>query len=219
MGKKDTDTGRTDADERGEDLDEGEDLDSEGEDGDSEGEDGDTEEYAPPTKEEWEAAQRKLARVRREAQNLRKRVREGGDRTSGDGKKDQVSDGDQAVSETEKWRTRAGREHAKSELLSRGADKEFVGLLLASLRPDDIEWDDDEDPDVEDWIERMEEKYPRAFGEAASAAKPSAPAAKRPGRLNGAETSNGRRGPAGGSTLSFGEQIIAAGRSGTNARR
>lgn len=116
-----------------------------------------TVEWTPPTKEEWDKLQGKLNRANKQAQKLRESSRNG-----------KVVDEDeeknkQHTEELTRWQLRAIRSDAKSGLLERGADPDMVELALGKLKPSDIEFNDDDDPELEDWLDDMEERYPKLF--------------------------------------------------------
>lgn len=170
--------------------------------------DAEPEEWAPPTREEYEAQlaahktaleteQGKLKRAREQA----KRLREGKAATAADGTPapaDGASAADLAL-----WQGRAVRGSAEGQLLARHADPDMVDLLLARLKPDQVDFDEDGRPDLDEWLDEMQERYPKAF------ATPAAPApAQRPraGRVDqGAATPGQPVRP----QMSLGEKIIA----------
>lgn len=162
-------------------------------------------EWTAPTKEQWEATQAKLARARKQAQQLREKQTKATAPAEADPQATAA-----AAADVEKWQTRAVRTAAKAELLTRGADADMVDLALGRLKVSSIEFDDDDQPDLEDWLDEMQDRYPKLF------AKPEAPApaAQRPkaGRL---ETPTGRPVRA---KASLGEQILANSL-GPNGRR
>lgn len=114
-------------------------------------------EWSPPSKEEWDKLQGKLNRANKQAQKLRENSRTG-----------KVVDEDeeknkQHTEELTRWQLRAIRSDAKSGLLERGADPDMVELALGKLKPSDVEFNDDDDPELEDWLDDMEERYPKLF--------------------------------------------------------
>lgn len=174
-----------------------------------EGGEGEEEEWTPPTREQWQAQQAahkaaleaekaKLARARKQAERLRK---------GGTAKPEGAAEGDGAqpatAGEADVWRRRAVRASAKAQLLDRGADSDTVNLMLGDLKPERIEFDDQDEPELDDWLDDMEERYPKMFVKA-----PAAPAAERPrtGRVEQGAPSGGRPVRP---KLSLGEQIIA----------
>lgn len=185
---------------------EGDELDDALEGGDPEGGDGgegEEPEWTPPTREEWEAqraateaANAKLKRARAQAQKLRE----------GSGKPAEGADGQAvaAAGELDVWKGRAVRAAAKAELLDRGADPEMVDLALGRLKADQIQFDADDEPELDDWLDEMQERYPKLFAKAPAAA----PAAERPraGRVEQGAAAGGRPVRP---KLSLGEQIIA----------
>lgn len=149
--------------------------------------------WKPPTKEEWEAAQAKLKRARDQAKRLREAsggrdgdrsrrpaaragarqgdrqaARTGAQRQAG-GRDDVDDELDRREREAEsrereeRWEMRAVRGDARAALLARGAATDLVDLAIAKIKPSDIEYDDDDEPILDDWLDRMEERYPRLF--------------------------------------------------------
>lgn len=169
---------------------------------------GEEQEWTPPTREQWQAQQdahkaaleAEKAKLNR-ARNQAKRLREGGtakqEGTPGEGAQPA------AAGEVDVWRGRAVRSAAKAALLDRGADSETVGLMLSGLKAERIEFDADDEPELDDWLDDMEERYPKLFAKTAPAAAPERP---RAGRVE-------QGAPAGGRPvrpkLSLGEAIIA----------
>jgi hypothetical protein len=182
--------------------------------------DGDESEWTPPTREEYErqqaehkaaleAERAKLARARRQAERLRK----GGTPAAGDGTP--AGEGGQGGQEgVVDWRGRAVRASARAELLDRGADSDMVGLMLAALRPERIEFDDNGDPELDDYLDDMEERYPKLF--AKTPAAPAEPARPRPGRVDQGAASGARPVRP---KLGIGQQIIANSQAATRAGR
>lgn len=176
------------------------------------------EEWTPPTREQWEAAQAahqaaleaekaKLNRARQQA----KRLREG--RGSQPGAAPAEGEGDGAPApgpdpELAVWQQRAVRSAAKAELLNRGADPDMVDLALARLHVGEVDFTDDGDPELDTWLDEMEERYPKLF------AKPTDPAPAEGTRRPMGGVDQGRA-SAGGppKKMRFGDAVIA------NARR
>lgn len=144
---------------------------------------GEAGEWTAPTREEWEAAQAaleaekaKLARARKQAQRLRENGKGQPQATGG-----APEDGDPAAQasgpdpQLAVWQARAVRTAAKAELLARGADPEMVDLALGRLRPDQVDFTADDEPDLDAWLDEMEDRYPKLF------AKPQQSAAEHPG--------------------------------------
>jgi hypothetical protein len=77
---------------------------------------------------------------------------------------------DDAQAEVTKWQDRAIKQSAKSELISRGVDRDMVKLLLGQLKASEIEFDDDDEPDLEDWVDEMQDKFPTLFAGQSSSA-------------------------------------------------
>lgn len=173
-------------------------------DDDPEGGDGDEpEEWTPPTREQWKAQQAALdaekAKLKR-ARDQAKRLREGkGAEPAGEGGQPAAGGG-----EVDVWKGRAVRAAAKAELIDRGADPDMVDLALARLKPGEIEFDADDEPELDDWLDEMQERYPKLF--AKTPAAPTQEPRPRPGRVNQAAPANGT--PAR-PKMSLGEAIIA----------
>jgi hypothetical protein len=182
------------------------------------GDGAEAEEWTPPTREEYEAQQAahraaleaeqgKLKRAREQA----KRLREGKPATAADGTPapaDGASAADLAL-----WQGRAVRAAAEGQLLARHADPEMVDLLLARLKPDQVDFDEDGRPDLDEWLDEMQERYSKAF------APPAAPAAaqpRRPGRVDQGAAATGQ--PAR-PQLSLGEKILAKSEAARSAGR
>lgn len=139
------------------------------------------EEWKPPTKEEWEITQGKLKRARTQAQKLR-------EASKGKPKPKDEAEVAKDNAELERWQLRAIRSDAKSGLLERGADPEMVELALAKLKPAEVEFNDDDDPDLEDWLDEMEERYPKLFVKEEVAPKQR----RKPGTIDQGAGNNGR---------------------------
>lgn len=166
------------------------------------GDGGEPEEWTPPTREQWEAQQAALdaekAKLKR-ARDQAKRLREGkGAEPAGEGGQPAAGNG-----EVDVWKGRAVRAAAKAELIDRGADPDMVDLALARLKPGEIEFDADDEPELDDWLDEMQERYPKLF--AKTPAAPAAEPRRRAGRVDQAA-------PAGGTPArpkpSLGELII-----------
>lgn len=154
--------------------------------------------WTPPTREEWEASQAKLKRANEQAKRLREKSRT----TPAAPATEAATPTDPA--ELTRWQTRAVRSAAKGELLARGADPDMVDLALGRLKANEIDFNGDDEPELDDWLDEMEDKYPKLFAKNAPA--PAAPAAPRAGRLEQGAAATGRPvRPA----MSLGEQIIA----------
>lgn len=172
------------------------------EDGD---EDGQAEpEWTPPTREQWEAAQAKLARARKQAQALREKSRATAPSAPADPEAAAAAQAD-----VERWQTRAVRTAAKAELLTRGADPDMVDLALGRLKVSQVEFDDDDQPDLDEWLEEMQDRYPKLFKQPEAPAVPARPKA---GRVETPAARPVRPKP------SLGEQIVANSL-GANGRR
>ena len=141
--------------------------------GADEGQRAEPQEWQPPTRGQYEelvkareAAEGKLKRARSQAQRLRQGTKD----TSGQ----QAPDGEGQPAgpdpETEKWRRAAIQQSAESALLKRGGDPEMVDLALGQLRISDIEVDERGRPDLEDWLDEMEERYPKLFAKGSATA-------------------------------------------------
>lgn len=178
-------------------------------DGDS-GEEGGEPEWTPPTKEQWEeqqkalaAAQAKTKRANEQARKLREAKQQAAAAASGDG----AATPDSA--DLAKWQARAVRASAKVQLIARGADADMVELALGRLKPGEVEFDSDDEPDLADWLDDMEDRFPKLFKQAEPQAAPARPKA---GKV---ETPAGR-GPR--PKMSLGEQIMANSQVGMRRR-
>ena len=172
----------------------------------------DAEQWTAPTREEWDAQQAKLKRANEQARKLREKTRA----TAPAAAAPDAGAAAAAAGDVEKWQGRAVRQAAKAELLQRGADPEMVDLALGRLRVAEVDFDDDE-PDLADWLDEMEERYPKLFAKPAPAPAPAA--APRPGRVNQAAAAAGRPVRP---QMSLGEQVLAnseAARRGAGGRR
>lgn len=165
------------------------------------------EEWTPPTREEWEAQQTahkaaleaeqgKLKRAREQA----KKLREGKGGTSPEG---QPPASAAQPEELAVWQTRAVNAFAETALLKRGADPEMIDLALARLKPAEVDFDEDNRPDLDEWLDEMQERYPRLFAPATPAP---AAAARRAGRVDQAAAGAGQPVRP---QLSLGEKILA----------
>lgn len=161
------------------------------------------EEWKPPTREEYdelvrarEAAEGKLKRARTQAQ----RLREAGKGAPAAAPAEGAEPGADLAPEVDRWKGAAIRQAAKASLLARGADSDMVDLALARLRGTEIEVDADGEPELEEWLDEMEERYPKLF------AKPAASSGARP--AGGVDQGRAASRPAP-RQLSLGEQIIA----------
>jgi hypothetical protein len=170
---------------------------------------GEPEEWTPPTREEWEAQQaaHKAAleaeqAKRRRASEQAKKLRES---KAAAAKTDGPSGAPEGPApEIAVWQARAVRTAAKAELLARGADADMVDLAVARLKPAEIEFDADDEPELDDWLDEMQERYPKLFAPAAANA-PAAPA-RRPGRVDqGAAAAGAPARP----QMTLGEKIVA----------
>lgn len=179
-------------------------------------------EWTPPTREEWEAAQAahraevekeqaKLKRAREQARRLREGRPAGTEGSTQPQPADAGASPDIAV-----WQARAVRTAAKAELLARGADPDMVDLAVARLRPAEIQFDEDDEPDLDEWLDDMQTSYPKLFQ---TATAPSPAPQRRPGRVDQGAAAAG---PPARPQMSLGEQIIArseaARRAGSRSR-
>lgn len=201
------------------DGDEGDDV--EGDDDEGEGEP----EWTPPTKEEWEAAQARLKRANDQAKRLREQAKAAGVQPGPvKATPAKVAPAKKAVppaaaeaedttppadnGELERWQVRAIRADAKAALLAKGCDPELIDAPLSRLQPAEIDWDGD-DPILEDWVEEMMERYPKAFAKQAPPPAPKAGLRKAPSIDQGAGT-GGSTGQQARQRPPFGETLIAA---------
>jgi len=147
--------------------------------------------------EEFKKLQDKLAKTRREAKNLRianRKLRDGEDAPD-----EKTVEERKHAAELNKWQERSIRSGAKAALVQKGADPEFIDLLVGKIKSAEIDFDDDDEPVFDDWLEEMEEKYPKAF-------TPSSPRRRTPSvDQAAAATKPTKRQP------SYGEQVIAQG--------
>jgi hypothetical protein len=167
------------------------------------------EEWTPPTREEWAAAQAaleaeraKLKRARTQAQKLRESSRKGDApaQPAGDGQEGGAPAGPDP--QLAVWQARAVRASAKAGLLDRGADPEMVDLALARLKPDEIDFTDDDEPDLDAWLDDVQDRYPKLFAKA----EPQQAAARRP---PGAVDQGSAKGRPVQRQMSYGERVIA----------
>lgn len=164
---------------------------------DDEGEEpGGEPEWTPPTREQWEASQAKLKRAREQARKLRETGRS---QTAPAAPADPAAT-EAARADVEKWQRRAVTSAAQSALVARGADPDMVELALGRLKVSEIEFDDDDQPELDDWLDEIQDKYPKLF------AKPDAPVA--PARPRAGKLEPGGKQPVR-PRMSLGEQIIA----------
>ena len=131
-------------------------------------------EWTPPTRQQWAAAEAKLKRAREQARKLRE-AQAATPAAAGDPQAAAAAQAD-----LEKWQTRAVSTAAKAELLARGADPDMVDLALGRLKVSAVEFGDDDQPDLEDWLDEIQERYPKLFKPADA---PAAPARPRAGRV------------------------------------
>lgn len=172
---------------------------------------GEPEEWMPPTREEYEAQQAahktaleteqaKLKRAREQA----KKLREGKTGAAAAAGADPAPAEGAPAGEVAVWQSRAVRASAREALKERGADAELVDLALARLKPSEIEFNDDDEPELDEWLDEMQERYPKLF-QAAAAPAPAAP--RRPGRVDQAAAGAGQAPVR--PQLSLGEKILA----------
>lgn len=180
---------------------------------------GEAGEWTAPTREQWEAAQAaleaekaKTARARKQAQRLRetsKGQQQGGagagSAEDGDGAPAQPSGPDPQLAV---WQARAVRTAAKAELLARGADPEMVDLALGRLRPDQVDFTADDEPDLDAWLDEMEDRYPKLFAKPQQSAAEQ-PGARRPmGSVDQGRAAAGTGTGAGAPRKRFGQQVL-----------
>jgi hypothetical protein len=165
------------------------------------------EEWKPPTREEWQAQQAaleaekaKLARARKQAQ----RLREGGKAQPAAATAESEEGGQPAGPDPQiaTWQQRAVRAAAKAELLDRKANPRMVNLLLGQLRGESIDFNADDEPELDEWLDRMQEDYPDAFtpadaGPAAGTRRPM-----------GAVDQGSAKGKPVGRQLSYGQRVL-----------
>lgn len=157
-------------------------------------------EFVPPTKEQWDALQGKLSRARKQAQRLRE--------SSKNGTVTPPEEAEKQKGELEKWQVRAVRSDAKAGLLERGADSELIELALSKLKVADISFDDDENADLEDWLDEMEEKYPKLFSkQAAPNTSTTNRTPRRPAAIDQGAAGNGKPAKA---TATFADTLLSS---------
>lgn len=135
------------------------------------GEGAEAAEWKAPTQEQWEAQQAahkkaleaeqgKLKRAREQAKRLREgKSADGGAAESGEeGTAASGPDPKLAV-----WQRRAVRTAAESALKDRGARPEFAKLALNELNAAEVEFDRNDEPELDEWLDEMEERYPALF--------------------------------------------------------
>jgi hypothetical protein len=167
------------------------------------------EEWTPPTREEWAAAQAaleaeraKLKRARTQAQKLREAKRpEAPAQPAGDGQEGGAAAGPDP--QLAVWQARAVRASAKAGLLDRGADPEMVDLALGRLKPDEIDFTEDDEPDLDAWLDDVQDRYPKLF------AKPEAAAQQGARRPMGAVDQGSAKGRPVQRQMTYGERVIA----------
>lgn len=118
-------------------------------------------------------------------------------------------------SEVVRWQEKAIRADAKSALLARGCDPDLLDAPLSRLKVGDIDWDGD-DPILDEYLDAMEERYPKLFAKPEPVAAPRVGAQRRPGSINQGAAAAGQ--PAQ-SQPSFGERLWASGGGAVSSRR
>lgn len=124
----------------------------------------------------------------------------------------------QDTAEVERWQVRAVQAEARSQLISRGCDPDLVDAPLSRLRVSEIDWDGD-DPILDEYLDAMEERYPKLFAKPEPVA-----AAPRPGGVRRAASidqaaGNGARGRTPEKEISFGERLWLSGQGDIRAPR
>lgn len=171
--------------------------------------------WTPPSKDEWEKQQAKLKRANEQAKKLREAATASTAKKTVPAPRPAPRPAAPAAeaepqpgidpAELTKWQTRAVRGEARKALEDRGADRDLVALVLNQLKVDEIDFDDNDAPMLDYWLDEMEDKYPKLFAQAEAAPAP-APR-PRPGRVDQGAAAGAKvaRPPMG-----LGEQIIAA---------
>lgn len=172
--------------------------------------------WTPPSKDEWEKQQAKLKRANEQAKKLREAATATAAKKTVPAPRPAPRPAPQAAAEPEpqpgidpaelaKWQTRAVRGEARKALEDRGADRDLVALVLNQLKVEEIDFDDNDAPVLDYWLDEMEDKYPKLFAQLQPEPAPAAPR-PRPGRVDQGATAGGKpvRKP-----LSLGEQIVA----------
>jgi len=115
--------------------------------------------WVPPTKEEWEAAQGKLKRAREQARKERERRQA----ALAPNAQDPASTAtNESSAEVAKWQNRAIDGYVRAGLAARGLDEKYVPLLKAQLDYSKVDFDDDV-PELDDWFDDMEDRFPGLF--------------------------------------------------------
>ena len=183
-----------------------------GEEGDGEGGQG-AEEWKAPTKEEWEAAQSaleaergKLKRAREQAKRLREGTKAGAAAIEAETGTGGAGTGGEAAPDPRivAMQARVVRAAAREQLKDRGANPDFVDLVLGGLDPAAVDFTEDDEPDLDEWLDQVAEKHPAVF------AKPADGGTRRP--AGGVDQGRGS-GAGAAKKLSYGETVLA------NARR
>lgn len=145
-------------------------------------------EFVPPTKEEWEKQRADLVRARAQAKKLREAQ-----------EKKPATDPAAADNgaETEKWKAVSARSAARAALVAEGVNPDVASVVAQNIKSSQVIWDEDDDADVSEWLERQREKRPGIFNTKTTNRQ-------RPAKLN---RGNGS-GPSQDSKLSFGERVM-----------
>lgn len=117
--------------------------------------------------------------------------------------------------EVERWQTKAVKAAARAELLARGCDPDLIDAPLSRLKVNEIDWDDD-DPILDEYLDAMEERYPKLFAKPEPVAAAPRPGPRRAASIDQGAAANGGR-PAQ-ARKSFGDMLWESG-GGAPARR
>lgn len=145
-------------------------------------------EFVPLTKEATAKLQSDLKRAREQAKKLREEKEK---------EKPPVTDPSEHAAETEKWKAVSARSVAKAALIAEGVDPDVASVVAQTIKPSQVSWDEDDDADVSEWLDRQRAKKPGIF-------TPKANNRQRAPKLN----RGGGNGPQKDSGLSFGERVM-----------
>lgn len=173
---------------------------------------------------QYEASQANLTRARKQAQKLREQQKAAATPTApappaapaatpAKATRPAAAPEPQVVTvqddaEVQRLQGAAVRAYAKAALLANGCDPDLIDAPLSRLRSAEVEWDDDEnEPILDEYLEDMKARYPKAFVKPEPPAPAQRPGPRRPGGIDqGASTTGGRAQP----HRSFGQTLIEA---------
>jgi len=169
---------------------------------------GEPAEWKAPTQAEWEADQAAHKKALETEQGKLKRARDQAKRLR-EGKSadpaDPAEEGAPAPAPDPKlavWQRRAVRTAAEAALKDRGARPEFAKLALNELNAAEVEFDRNDEPELDEWLDEMEERYPALF------VKEEAPAAAGRQAMGGVDQGRAAKGAGTAKKKSFGEQVL-----------